>query len=302
MTNEKNETLDPALSTMSKHIGRRSFVRGAGLTTIGLAGAAVAGARLGLLDKAPGAGALGISSQPVEAAGFQDTDILNFALQLEYLEAEFYTVATTGKTLEESGFKLSGTGQSGATTGGHIVNFASTSSSKEASGMLTAIAKEIAYDEQQHVLLLRSVLGAKAVAKPAINLEALGIGFDTFQQFLTLARAFEDTGVSAYGGAAPLFTDKDYLAAAVKIALTEAFHSSNLRLLIAENKVSVTALDKVDIVPPPSGKQYFPVDSQALTVVRDPSMVLSIVFGSSTHGTTKGGFFPQGVNGYFRSV
>ncbi len=296
------ESVDPSSNTLSSRIGRRSFVKGAGLTGVGLAGAAIAGARLGLFDKAPGASALGIGSTAVEASGFDDVDILNFALNLEYVEAEFYTVATTGKTLEQSGFALNGTGSSGPTTGGHIVNLSSAGSDKEASGLLMDIAKEIAYDEQQHVLLLRSALGSKAIAKPAINLDALGIGFGSFKEFLTLARAFEDTGVSAYGGAAPLIVSKDYLATAARIALTEALHSSNLRLLIALNKVATTALDKADVLPPPSGKQYFEVDSQALAVVRDPSMVLSIVFGNSTHGTAKGGFFPDGVNGYFRSV
>jgi hypothetical protein len=105
--------------TDKNKLGRRSFVVGAGLTGLG-----IAGARLGLLDHTPSPGVFGIGTSTVEAAGFTDVDILNFALNLEYLEAEFYTAATTGKTLEQSGFNLSGTGNSGPTLGARSVNFA----------------------------------------------------------------------------------------------------------------------------------------------------------------------------------
>jgi hypothetical protein len=288
---------------MTSKLGRRSFMKGAGLTGVGLVGAAIAGTRLGMLDKAPGAASLGIRSSSVEAAGFSDVDIFNFALNLEYLEAEFYTVATTGKTLEESGFDLKGTGKSGPTTGGKAVDFRGDRYwGWEVSGRLGAIAKEIAKDEQDHVLFLRSALGSDAIAKPTIDLAALGIGFDSFQQFLVLARAFEDTGVSAYGGAAPLISSKTNLGYAVQVGLTEALHSANLRLLVAENKVATTATDKYDVLPPPSGKQYFETSGDALAVIRTPGEVLSIVFGNSAPNISKGGFFPYGVNGYFTTT
>jgi hypothetical protein len=303
----EGQSSENRLSTQASKLGRRSFVMGAGFTGMGLASAALAGAKLGLFDKVPGAKALGVNSTQVEASTDIDVEVVNFALNLEYLEAEFYTVATTGKTIEEIGIGITGVGTPGPTTGGKRVHFEREASDwnwsgDEVSGRLHAIAEEIAYDEQQHVILLRSLLGDAAIAKPAINLDALGIGFDTFQQFLQLARAFEDTGVSAYGGAAPLLTSKTILGYAARIALTEALHSSNLRLLIAENHVKTSALDSLDILPPPSGKQYFEVDSQALAVVRTTSEVLAIAYGNSTPGTTKGGFFPDGVNGPINTV
>ena len=156
-------------------------------------------------------------------------------------------------------------------------------------------------DEQEHVLLLRKALGSYAIAKPAINLDALGVGFANFQQFLVLARAFEDTGSSAYGGAAPLLTDKMILATAAQIGLLEAYHASNIRLLIAENNVSVAATDKYDVLPPPAGTDYFN-DVNALAVVRYPAEVLMIVFHNTGANVAKGGFFPNGVNGYFRTT
>jgi hypothetical protein len=282
-----NNAEQSGLSKIAKKLGRRSFVKGAGITGMGLASMAFGGSKASGLQLFPGAPDI-------------DVGLVNFALNLEYLEAEFYTMATTGKTIEESGFAINGVGNSGPTTGGQMVDFASNNG--EVSGMLAKIAAEITHDEQTHVYLLRTLLGDAAVAKPAINLDALGYGFANFRQFLLLARAFEDTGVTAYSGAANSFTNPSFLEYAVKIALTEAFHASNIRLLLAENNQRTNAVDKIDILPPPSGTQYFPVDARALALSRSTSQVLSIVYGSSVKGTDKGGFFPEGVNGQFTTV
>ena len=284
-------------STTSNKLGRRSFLRGTGLTGLGLAGAAFASARLGVLNSVPSMKALGVESASVEAAQDLDTAIGNFALNLEYLEAEFYTMAVTGKTLEESGIKVSGAGASGSTTGGKMVDF-----SGEKLGRLGEIAEEIMRDEQQHVVLLQQLLSENAIAKPSIDLNALGIGFETFQQFLELARAFEDTGVSAYGGAASLITSQNNFGFIMRIGQVEALHSANLRLLIAANHIQTSALDSQDVLPPPSGNAYFETVGPALSVIRNTSQVLSIVYGNSKAGTSKGGFFPDGVNGAIKVV
>src|SRR6202521_2164555 len=278
-------------------VNRRAFVKGAGIATLGVTGASWLGGKMGILEPLPGAKSLGLTPAEVQAAEITDVDILNFALNLEYLEAEFYTVATTGRTIDETGIATGGTGNPGPTTGGKQVSFEADGQQTESSGKLRAIAEELAFDEQQHVKLLRSALGSAAVAKPAINLDALGIGFDNFKQFLTLARAFEDVGVSAYGGAAPLISDKTILATAARIALTEALHSGNIRLLVAENNVAVPPVDTLDVLPPPAGKQYFEVDKNALAIVRVPSQVLHIVYGKWEQGVSSGGFFPMGLNG-----
>ena len=166
-------------------------------------------------------GAIGGFEQRAAAQSLTDVDILNFALNLEYLEAEFYTVATTGRRIEDLGIGVSGVGTLGGTVGGSVVAM---------DNRVMQVARDIANEEQMHVKLLRTALGSAAVAKPAINLNALGIGFGNVSEFLTLARAFEDVGVTAYGGAAPLISSRAILAAATGIALTEAQHAGVLRV------------------------------------------------------------------------
>ena len=288
---------------LEKGVNRRVFVRGVGIAGVGVAGAAFLAGKLGVLDSIPGINKVALGSAAVNAGAITDVDILNFALNLEYLEAEFYTVATTGKTLEQSGIPVTGAGNPGKTTGGRLVNLSNSSNKTEVTGNLKAVVEDIAGDEQQHVMLLRTALGSAAIAKPAINLDALGTGFEGFLHFIALARAFEDVGVSAYGGAAPLITSKDILATAARIALTEANHAGSLRTLAAVNKDPfLFPVDSKDLLPPPAGKQYFVVDGQGLAIVRTPGQVLAIVYHNTTNGATAGGFFPKGVNGNITSV
>jgi hypothetical protein len=229
-----------------------------------------------------------------QAAGPSDIDILNFALNLEYLEAEFYSVATTGMTVDKFGVGISGTGFSGtagATTGGSQVPFVTTT--------IKRVAQELAAEERYPDSLLHNtivLLGGTPIAKPAINLGALGIGFASESSFLTLSRVFEEIGVTAYGGAAPLISNKTVLGYAARILATEAEHVGFIRALIDEHLVTTAALDSVDVIPPPTGGQYFSTNSDAITAIRTPGQVLLLAFGGAK-GATSGGFFPAGVNG-----
>ena len=212
-----------------------------------------------------------------------DIAVLNFALNLEYLEAEFYSVAVTGNTIEQNGATVSGTGTAGGTTGGSKVTFTNTT--------LAAIANEIYQDELAHVKFLQTTLGSQAIAKPAINLNGLGATSPSQSNFLMLSRAFEDTGVSAYGGSATTIQSATVLQAAAQILATEAYHAGAIRIFVNQNGVPTMAVDGQDILPPPSGSKAFPTDNNGFAVVRTPGAVINVVKP----------FFPNGINGTIQS-
>lgn len=229
-----------------------------------------------------------------------DIDILNFALNLEYLEAEFYTVITSGVTIDQAPFNIgiTGVGTPGPTTGAGKLDL-----SRDA--RLNQVALELAFDERAHVALLRSALGSAAVAKPAIDFSAAGVR--TVERFIQVARILEDVGVSAYGGAAPLIGDRAILGTAARIALAEGLHSGAVRLQMAQRGLpDIGPVDGSDIIVSPNpriGARLFSTDAQGLTAVRTPSQVLSIVYGpNAAAGTSAGLLFPNGLNGTIRTV
>ena len=249
---------------------------------------------LGLASAAAGVASVVDPSLANAQSGPSDFDILNFALNLEYLEAEFYTMATQGVTITSLGVGVSGSGNAGQTTGGNQVAFDTMDST------VMKYAQELAVNERTHVALLRksiSALGGTPIAKPAINLGALGFGFGSQAEFLQLARVFEGIGVTAYGGAASLLTNKVALDYAARILATEAEHAGAIRSLLARYGIqSAPPLDGKDALAPPDGPQYFATDENAITFTRTPQQVLFLAYGGMGSATA-GGFFPSGVNG-----
>ena len=253
---------------------RRNFLTGSALTGVGLASAIVIGSKFTT------------NQQKVAAASAQysDVDILNFALNLEYLEAEFYAMSTWGANLVGLGV-ITSAEETGPTTGGYMVkNFGNSPYATLASALRT--------DEINHVKFLRTALGSAAVKKPAINLNAKGYGYSSVDSFLELATQFEDVGISAYLGAAPLISSSAYLAAAGAILATEGQHAGALRMACIMNGVSVPAVDSLDV--PPTANSVFDVDKNSLSIPRTTAQVLNIVYGG---GSCSGGFFPDGMNG-----
>lgn len=288
---------------------RRNFLRAAG----------VAGFGVGAAMLATGGPAMAVDSTgPAEAPS--DAAILNFALNLEYLEAEFYLRATTGRGLPDS--MTTGTGTRGGVTGGRMVNFKT--------AIIKKYADEIAADEKAHVAFLRSALGSAKVSRPKINLDASftaaaqaaglvkpGQKFDVYANeanFLFGAFIFEDVGVTAYKGAAPLITNKTFLEAAAGLLAVEAYHAGVIRstlyaLGIALPSVYTTAQaisDVRDAVDGPtdldqgignaSKANLVPTDANGLVYSRSAAQVLNITYLNAAP-VKSGGFFPAGVNG-----
>lgn len=233
----------------------------------------------------------------------EEVDILNFALNLEYLEAEFYTYATTGKSITNFGIGIGGHANGnnpaagGTTSGGGKVAF-----SKDES-ILHDIATQIGADERAHVVLLRGALGSAAVAMPNIDLGALGFGFGNQNDFLRAARILEDIGVTAYSGAAGLLSTPDIITTAACLLGAEAEHAASIRTQIARLKIPTTSVDGVDLIPPPSGepRQIFSIKlSDGLIASRTAGQVLYLAFGGKA-GAKQGGFFPTGLNGKIAS-
>lgn len=249
-------------------------------------------------------------SSPAEAQGVNDAAVLNFALNLEYLEAEFYIRAYYGTGLTAA--DTSGTGYANSVVGGSAVPFKTPA--------IQQYAREIATDELAHVRFLRSALGANAVGEPAIDLSssfitlgnAIGVAnFNPFADetsFLLGSYIFEDVGVTAYHGAAPLISNKQYLSAAAGILAVEAYHASEIRTLLFQagagpTTVKISAVraslsganDDQGVINTDGTANIVPTDSNALAFSRTPRQVLNIVYG--TMNATKGLFFPNGVNG-----
>lgn len=252
-------------------------------------------------------------------AAVTDTDILNFALNLEYLEAQFYTYATTG-----AGLPSSSTGGSGGAGG--TVTIKANPKVPFSTPFLQQFAAEVATDEQNHVSFLRSALGSSAVAQPNIDLmnsfnalaQAAGLGasFDPFASetnFLIGAFIFEDVGVTAYQGAATLLTSKTYLDKAAGIQGVEAYHAASIRTRIYQAgstaqsisqaiaatraKLDGTNNDDIGVSTSQSGvATIVDNDSNRMTYARSATQVLSIVYRGGAAGTG-GAFYPNAMNG-----
>lgn len=193
-------TIEPDI--VSRLLSRRQAIaRGAAVSAGVAAGLRLASVPVGLAALSRQAFGQGGIPTPV-------IEVLNFALTLEYLEAEFYNI--------------------GVAAGGLIP------------AQDRTIFTTIQGHENDHVAFLLSTLGSAAVSKPTFDFTAgngSGSGpyadvFTNYETFKAVAQAFEDTGVRAYKGQAPALQPYDvYLTAALTIHSVEARHAAEVRRL-----------------------------------------------------------------------
>lgn len=191
MDHLKLETLDPsgALREAAEGAGidRASFLRRGAAAGAGLA---VGGTLLGLASPAQAA------ISPTRKSLANDIKIGNYALTLEFLEAEFYAQAVKNNAFSSDAVKVFAT-----VTGAH---------------------------EAAHVAALKKILGGKAVKKPTFDFGKAVTDPATFAQ---TAQVLEDTGVAAYAGQGPNLKTRAIVQAALSIHSVEARHAAWIRFL-----------------------------------------------------------------------
>lgn len=257
-------------------------------------------------------------SRADEPTDIMDEDIFQFALNLEYMEAEYYLRGTTGQGIDDSDVGA----EAGPVTGGNRVSFDTPA--------IGEFMREVAENELAHVRFYRKTLGDQAVPRPAIDFDAgftavakaagLGENFDPFgneMNFVLGGMLFEDVGVTAYAGAATVLRNKDFLAAAAGILAVEAYHMGMARSTLyrmgeqaweAANMVS-DARDKIDGsedkdqgIQMDGEANFVPSTPDAIAFTRTPQEVLHIVYLTDQTGASKGGFYPNGMNGKIKST
>jgi hypothetical protein len=284
----------------AKKLSRRTFFAGASAA----AGVMIAGCG--------GSSSTSTTSTPSSptAPALTDTDYLNFALNLEYLEAEFYLRAATGNGL---GSADSGNATSKTTGGTQVPGLTM---------LQSEYIYEIAQNELDHVRFLRAALATSAVAAPTIDLmnsfnalaSAAGLGstfnpFSNYSNFLIGAFIFEDVGVTAYHGAATLLTSKTNLTAAAEIHAVEAYHAASIRSqIVLAGSALISTANAVEMVRSTLGggnettlsaTGIVAADStNSIGFKRTTDQVLHIVYGTANGAGVKSGtFFPSGMNG-----
>lgn len=281
---------------------------------------------------APAAVVPAAPATPAAAAAAPTTpeqDVLNFALNLHYLGAQFYAVAASGAGV--SATLLTGTGAAGVAAGGRAVAFADP--------VIGQFAAEIAAEKLSHLAALRSALGAAAIAQPRIDLSAgvggafsaaaraggvaaAGAAFDPYaddDSFLLAASMFEDVAAAAHRATLPLLAASPGLEAQTAAMADGAYHAGVIRAALQartderpeiQTATSALAAARAKLDGAPGGTDVV-IDADAVTDVPDgegPTLPFSRaaqralrVFYASPGAASAGGFFPDGMNGAIRA-
>ena len=260
-------------------------------------------------------------SHPAQAAAasspYADADLFNFALNFEYLGAEYYLHGLTGQGLPSA--LTPGVGTQGTVLAGGPVAFQSSA--------IQQYVQRLAVDELAHVQFIRSVLGSAAIAEPQIDLVnswtalALAAGLivpgQTFSPyasdiaFLIGAYVLEDVCVTALTGAAAFVTNPNNLEGAAGLLGVEGYQAGAIRSLLANVgagqvtdaisalRATLSGVGDQGVIANGISFNFTNVDSNALAYRRTTRQVLNIAYGAVN--ASSGGFFPNGVNGNIKS-
>lgn len=190
---EQHKIIVPDVEGFAQPQTRRGFLKALAAAGMGAAaGSVLLGGRAEAQTYGAGQYQYDDGAAAAPASGGGDIEIANFALTLEYLEAEFYAIALDAGVL---------------------------------SGNALAVVQALADHEAQHVTALTDLItqfGGTPVAKPEFVFP--DDAFSSQASILALAGTFEPVGVGAYLGAAPMISDPAVLAAAGSIAGVEGEH------------------------------------------------------------------------------
>ena len=262
------------------------------------------------------------AAAPTPAPG--DVSTLNVALNLNYLEAQFYSFASSGAGLSQA--LLTGVGAAGAVQPGRRVAFADTA--------LAGYAAELASDAASQITSLRTLLGSNAAAQPALDISADADGafstlarlagvasetgaFDPYlndQNFALAAYMFEDVCAAGYRAALSLVTEaassaqiSNLLAAATyraglirttlntMVLTTPSLKSDTAAIATAQANLDGTSGAGAGLSL--KGGALLNIEDasgQAITFNRSIGQVTAVLYLQA--GASKGGFYPNGLN------
>ncbi len=262
---------------------------------------------------------------------YSDNDILNFALNLEYVESEYFLHGVTGQGLGAADIGA----KPGAVTGGAKVDFTAAlptvSGTAVPASVIQAYAVELANIELTHLRTLRAALGSAAVDRPDIDFtngfataaSAAGITLASEQPFNPFSDPysfvlggfiFGDVGVTALHGAGPLIKDKKVaLPLAGGLQGVESYQAAELRTILAylgdpflsyansiaalrANASGVTGTTggadaPIGTISPSVSIQIVPTDSNSIAYDRNFDQVLHILYLDPNPGVVSKGGF-----------
>jgi hypothetical protein len=331
------ETLSQILAAADqRRAERRQFLRSASVLGMAAGGSALlAACGAGNQNKAPtptptATGTATPTPTSTATTSYTTADVLSLALNLEYLEAQFFSQAAFGTALDSTlTVGATSTDTAGTVTGGRQVTFSDPT--------IAEFAREIATDEKGHVTFLRTSLSTSVVAQPALNIDGGATGafttaaraagvvgssstFDPYASdtnFLLAAFFLEDVVVTAYRGLISYLATSTLVEATAGLQGSEAYHAGMIRSTLYAMGASDSTLitnagkfsnyrDSLDgttdddqgIETDTNGaSNIVPTDSNSIVYARTPQQVLNVLYLTAGTGVAKGGFFPSGVTG-----